>query len=261
MAAFGPLVETSHSALLVGCRRGCGVYLQNYVSSAIQLFFTYLAISPPVVSSFSKAGQCLLCPASPPGEEEDKDGAASMGSRKRAGFSLGPVVMTWGSWRVHPTEWSIQMAVIRALFVGCVATYLGNTPNTAAELDKAELRCWALSDSRMSLPFRSGLLDKMVITKPTTSCEIILEPGRQRCVQSTPPAIDRTQIPIFTILTSLRSLWSSGQTVILADSPRGWWPCKAKFLTLSLLVPRPAILHDIRAWLSEGHILDSTWGS
>ena len=94
MAAFGPLVETSHSALLVGCRRGCGVYLQNYVSSAIQLFFTYLAISPPVVSSFSKAGQCLLCRASPPGEEEDKDGAASMGSRKRAGFSLGPVVMT-----------------------------------------------------------------------------------------------------------------------------------------------------------------------
>ena len=32
------------------------------------------------------------------------------------------------------------MAVIPALFVGCVATYLGNTPNTAAELDKAELR-------------------------------------------------------------------------------------------------------------------------
>lgn len=153
------------------------------------------------------------------------------------------------------------MAVIPALFVRCVATHLGNTPNTAAELDKAELRCWAPSDSRRSSPFRSGLLDKMVITKPTTSCEIILEPGRQRCVQSTPPAMDRAQIPIFTTLTSLRSVWSSGQTVILADSPRGWWPCKAKFLALSLLVARPAILHVNRAWLPEGQILHSTWGS
>ena len=33
------------------------------------------------------------------------------------------------------------MAVIPALFVGCVAMHLGDTPNTAAELDKAELRC------------------------------------------------------------------------------------------------------------------------
>lgn len=94
MAASSPLVRRV-TALLAGRRHGCGVYLQNYVSAAIQVFFTYLAVSPPVVSSFSKAGQCLPCSASPPGEEEDdKDGAASMGSRKRAGLSLRRVVMT-----------------------------------------------------------------------------------------------------------------------------------------------------------------------
>ena len=66
MAALGPMVETSlSSALLVGCRCECGVYLQNHVSSAIQVFFTYTAASPPVVPGFSKAGQCLLFPASP----------------------------------------------------------------------------------------------------------------------------------------------------------------------------------------------------
>lgn len=96
MAALGPVVETSHaSALLVGCRCECGVYLQNHVSSAIQVFFTYTAVSPPVVPGFSKAGQCLLCPASPVEEEEDdSDGAGSMGSSRRAGLSLGPVVIT-----------------------------------------------------------------------------------------------------------------------------------------------------------------------
>ena len=153
------------------------------------------------------------------------------------------LMVTWESWRA-------QMAAIPASLVGRAAMHLGDTPNTAAELDTAEPRCWAPPGSRRSLPFRSGLLDKMVTTKPTTSCEIILEPGRQGCVQSAPPAIDRTQIPIFTMLTCLRSLWSSGQTVILADSPRGWWPCKAKFLALSLLAARPAILHVIRAWLA-----------
>lgn len=42
---------------------------------------------------------------------------------------------------VHPTKQSMWTAVIPALFVGCVATHSGNTPNTAAELDKAEVRC------------------------------------------------------------------------------------------------------------------------
>lgn len=75
MAALDSLVRP-----VAECRDGCGVYLQNYVSSAIQVFFTHLAISPPVVSSFSKPGQCLLCPSSPLGKRKTKGWAASMGS-------------------------------------------------------------------------------------------------------------------------------------------------------------------------------------
>lgn len=67
-------------------------------------------------------------------------------------------------------------------------------------------------------PFRSGLSDKVVITQPTVSHEI-LEPGGQCYVQGAPPAISWTQIPIFITLNRLKSLWSCGQTVILARHP------------------------------------------
>ena len=64
------------------------------------------------------------------------------------------LVCHWDQWwshedpgGVHPTKQSMWTAVIPALFVGCVATHSGNTPNTAAELDKAEVRCWATPGS------------------------------------------------------------------------------------------------------------------
>lgn len=37
--------------------------------------------------------------------------------------------------------WSMWTTVIPAVIVECAATYPGITPNIAAELDKAEVRC------------------------------------------------------------------------------------------------------------------------